>query len=275
MDLFTVLFYQPIYNLIVVLYRFFGGDLGLAIITIALLSRFILLPLALRQAKMMSTNQEFSKKTKEIKEKHKNDKQKQQEELMKLQSEYLPGQLAGCLPLIIQFILLININNVFYNIFSKGIQSFSEVAYSFVPSFPQGTELNTSFLGLIDLNIHPNTIPFTAAIIPYLVIILLVGITQYLSIKIAQPANSEKLGDKDGKSNNKKNRLDKKSAEKPEDFSEILAQSTKQTMFLLPVMISLFSFNFAAGLSLYWIVQNSFVIIQQFFFNKYKLNKKN
>ena len=105
MDIFTVLFYQPIFNLMVVLYRLFSENLGLAIILIALISRLVTLPISLRQAKMMTTNKEMQEKLDAVKKKFKNEKEKLQQELAKVQSEYLPAQLAGCLPAILQFIL--------------------------------------------------------------------------------------------------------------------------------------------------------------------------
>lgn len=265
-ELFTLLIHQPVYNLLIVLYRLFSENLGLAIIVIALLSRLILLPLALRQNKMMAQNKEFSERIKEIKAKYKNDKVKQQEEMMKAQSEFMPAQLAGCLPLILQFILLITINNVFSQLFIDGISSFSRYAYSFVPTFPEGYVLNTTFLGIVDLNVHPNTLEFNAAIIPYLGIILLVGLTQYLSTKFIQPAIHESKKEQD----QKKEKKSKKEENPTQDFSEVLAQSTKQTMFLFPILIMTAAYSFATGLSLYWIAQSTFVIIQQILLRRLK-----
>jgi membrane protein insertase Oxa1/YidC/SpoIIIJ len=60
-----------------------------------------------------------------------------------------------------------------------------------------------------------------------------------------------------------------------EDFSAALQQSTKQTMFLFPIMIAFFSYSIPIGLSIYWIVQNTFVIIQTLVIKRIKsLEKK-
>lgn len=270
-EIFTVLVHQPVFNILMVLYKLLGENLGLAIIAIALLSRLLLLPLAIRQNRMLKKNQEFSDKVKEIKTKHKQDKKKQQEEMMKVQSEYLPSQIAGCLPLIVQFILLITINNVFNQIFANPAnftQVFQQYAYPPLQNmFPPGYVLNTSFLGM-DLNVHPSSIGFTStAIIPYLILIALVGITQYYSAKLMQPKKEKKEDDK-SKSKNKKDNP-------AEDFSETLQKTTQQTMLLLPVMIMAASYSLAAGLSLYWLSQNTFVIIQQkFLLNRLKKEDK-
>jgi YidC/Oxa1 family membrane protein insertase len=264
MDIFTVLFYQPLFNLLVVFYRLFGENLGLAIILIALLSRLITLPITLRQTKMMKTGQEMNEKLKDLKKKYKNDKEKLQQETMKLQSEYLPAQLSGCLPAILQFIFFINIYNVINNLIVQGTESFNVVAYSFVQSFDASYALNTSFFGLVDLKTTAGAVTSSGLeVIPYLVLIALVGITQYYSMKILTPPPP-------AKDDSKSNKKSKKDVDAPEDFSEILQQSTRQTALLFPFMVALISYNLASGLSLYWISQSGFVIIQQFALKRLK-----
>lgn len=274
MNIFTVLFYQPIYNAIVVLYRLFENDLGLAIIVIALLARLILLPFTVRQVKMAEMSREFSEKSKEIRKKHKKNKEKQQEELMKLQSEYLPAQISGCLPLIFQLIFFINLYSVIRNIVSKGGEGFNSIAYSFVPQFPEGKVFNTDFFG-IDLSTSANELSLSdTKVIPYIVLVLLVGAMQFLSMKVMMNLRKSKNGN-----TQKPQKPKKKDTNSPDDFSEILEQSTRQTMFLLPAVFTFFAYSLPAGLSLYWTVQSSFVIIQQlflhFFIFKPKLEEDN
>src|SRR5688572_17069963 len=144
MNIFNVLFYEPLYNALIILYRALGDDLGLAIIAIALLSRFIMIPLTIRQIKMAESSREFSEKMKEIKKKYKKNKEKQQEELMKLQSQYLPAQIGGCLPMIFQFIFFINIYRVIKNLIDEGTSGFNEVAYSFVDRFPSDYHIDSN-----------------------------------------------------------------------------------------------------------------------------------
>lgn len=256
MDILTVIFYQPIFNFIIVLYRLFGENLGLAIILIALISRLITLPISLRQQKMMGTNQEMQAKMNEIKKKHKNDKKRQQEEMARVQSEYLPAQLSGCLPAILQFILFINIYNVINNLI-KGAESFNIVAYPFVEKFVEGYQLHTSFFGIVDLKTTAASIGFNnLQILPYIIFIILAALTQYFSIKMSLNQN-KKSADQDTKDSKKDSKLNP-----AEDFSSALQQSTQQTMLLFPLMIAVFSYSIPIGLSIYWIAQNLFVIIQ-------------
>lgn len=272
MDIFGVLIYQPIFNLIIIFYRLFSENLGLAIIAIAILSRIITIPIVLRQRKTMASAQEMNAKMKVVREKHKNNKEQRDKELMELQSQYLPAQLAGCLPLILQLILFINIYNVISGLVTQGVQSFNAVAYSFVPQFAEGYQLNYSFLGF-DLSKQPAQFAEAgfAAFLPYIVVMVIIGLSQYYSMKVSMnvPAKTEDSGDKKDKKKDKK--VDGNAAK--EDFAEAMQRSTRQTMVMFPILYTFLSYNFPIGLSLYWIVQNTFVIIQQFVIKRLELKK--
>ena len=281
MDIFVTFVYQPIFNLIVVLYRLFGGDLGLAIIAVALLSRLITVPIMLKQRKTVEKNKEMTEKINAVKAKHKNSKDKEalQKEMMAVQSEYLPGQLAGCLPAILQLIIFINIYNVIRALVVTGPSSFTSMAYSFVPAFADNAQLNHSFLGIFDLSKMPADFANSGAIlIPYLIMLGLVGLTQYLSMKLTMKATQVKSKKSDeglkGKDKGKSKGKGKDKDKPNEDFGQIVQQSTMQTMALFPILYMFISYNFPAGLSLYWIVQSTFVIIQQLIFNWYDRKKK-
>lgn len=260
MNIFEILFYQPVYNLLIVFYRAFGENLGLSIIAIGILSRLIMMPLTLKQSKMAESGRAFSEKSKEIKKKFKNDKEKQQQELLKLQQEYLPAQLGGCLPLIFQFIVFINIYNVIRNIISTDGFGFNKFAYSFVEKFSDGYEINTNFLGIFDLHTTPGSVSGTD-LIPYLLLVIGVGIAQYFSVKVLSG-----LRNSDKKEEKKKKEKDK---DGPEDFGEIMQRSTKQVMFIMPIFLMFVSFSLPSGLSIYLITTSLFVILQQVVYYRY------
>ncbi len=128
--MFRVLFYQPTFNLLIVLYQFLGSNLGWAIIIVAVLSRLITFPLTKKQIKLAEKSKEMQKKIEKVKEKYKKNEDKMNEELMKIQSKYLPAQLGGCLPIIILLILLIQVRAGIVNLVDKGWHAFNEVAYT-------------------------------------------------------------------------------------------------------------------------------------------------
>jgi YidC/Oxa1 family membrane protein insertase len=83
------------------------GNFGLSIIILTLLIRIVLLPLGIKQIKSMGAMQAIQPKIKEIQKKYKGNKQKAQEETMKLYKEAGVNPLGGCLPLLLQFPILI------------------------------------------------------------------------------------------------------------------------------------------------------------------------
>jgi YidC/Oxa1 family membrane protein insertase len=81
---------------------------GIAIIILTLLIKIVLLPLGVKQIKSMQTMQAIQPRIKEINKKYKADKAKAQEETMKLYKEAGVNPLGGCLPLLLQFPILIS-----------------------------------------------------------------------------------------------------------------------------------------------------------------------
>ena len=123
------IFYQPLFNLLMVLYNLFGGNLGLAIVGIALVAKIITIPITKKQFKSAESMKEFQAEQTRIKKKYGKNSEKMQEELMKLSTKYMPAQLGGCLPLIISIILLLQIRAVVINLVNQGYHAFNEVAY--------------------------------------------------------------------------------------------------------------------------------------------------
>ncbi|HEC65683.1 MAG TPA: membrane protein insertase YidC [bacterium] len=260
--MFNVLFYQPIFNALIVLYRAFGGNLGLAIVGIAVLSRLITWPLTNKQLKSADKNKDFKKEYDKVKKKYAKNKEKQSEQLAKLQAKYLPGQLGGCLPIVFQIIFLIQIRRVIVDLFQNGISAFNEVAYPFIAKFAEGVVINPNLFS-IDLSKTANDIGIGNLHIvwPYLLLAVSVGVAQLISTLIL--TGTRKTGEDKQKEEKRKRRKKKKKEEKQPDFSEMMQKSTSQMIYILPVMTIFFSLNFISGISLYWTVQSLFVIIQQ------------
>jgi membrane protein insertase Oxa1/YidC/SpoIIIJ len=160
--------------------------------------------------------------------------------------------------MIFQFIVFINIYSIIRNLIGQGVTSFNDLAYSFVPKFAEGYTINTDFFGIVDLKQTANGVNEFPQILPYIILILLVGLTQWGSMKVMMALRS------DDKEEEKK---PKKKGE-PEDFGEIFQQSTRQAMLLMPIVFMFLSFNLPSGLSIYLITTSTFVILQQLFMHK-------
>ncbi len=83
------------------------GNYGLSIIVLTIVIKLVLLPLGVKQIKSMQAMQSIQPKVKELQKKYKGNKAKVQEETMKLYKEAGVNPLGGCLPLLLQFPILI------------------------------------------------------------------------------------------------------------------------------------------------------------------------
>jgi YidC/Oxa1 family membrane protein insertase len=261
--------YQLAYNLLIIFYRLLGNDLGVAIIAFTLALRSATLPFTLRQIKNAKKSKEFQKKYKELQKKHKQNKEQLTKELTKLQSEYLPAQIGGCLPLILQLIFFFQIFYVVRNAVQVGVASFNRINYSFVPEFAENTVFDINFFG-INLGKSPTEIGFDnlEAVAPYLLLVGFVGLAQFAASKVSLQLTGAALTPEEKKEQEEKKQereKKKKDGKETEEFSfaEAMQQSSRQMVFFLPVMTMFFAINFPAGLSLYWAVSSGFAIVQQ------------
>ena len=102
---------NPLINTLLRIYDLLGNNFGIAIVVFTALIRLITLPLTFQQQRSTQRMQEMqqSKRWQEIQKKYKGDKQKQQAETMKLYQELGINPLAGCLPTLIQFPIIIGL----------------------------------------------------------------------------------------------------------------------------------------------------------------------
>lgn len=82
-------------------------NFGLAIIIFTLIIKFLLYPMTAKQTKSMKAMQDLQPEMEKIKEEYEDDKEKQQQEMMKLYKENNVNPAAGCLPMILQLLILI------------------------------------------------------------------------------------------------------------------------------------------------------------------------
>jgi YidC/Oxa1 family membrane protein insertase len=87
----------------------FIPNYGLAIIVLTILVRICTAPLMAKQMRSAERMRALQPQMKELQEKYKDDRQKQSEETMKLYREEKVNPVAGCLPLLLQFPVLIGL----------------------------------------------------------------------------------------------------------------------------------------------------------------------
>lgn len=96
---------------------------GLAIILMTIIIRVIILPLGIKQIRSSLIMNKIQPEVKKIQDKYKKDPQKSQQEMMKLYKEKGASPFSGCLPLLIQWPILVALYYVFNNL--SGINGIS------------------------------------------------------------------------------------------------------------------------------------------------------
>lgn len=125
--------YRPVFNLLIVFLALFGGNLGIAIVLLTLVVRFLLLKNSVAGANMSKGMSNIQPKMQEIQEKYKDDPKKLSEETMKLLKKEGAGPMKGCLSMLIQMPVFIGLYFVIRK-FAEGAVP-HEWLYSFFFSF--------------------------------------------------------------------------------------------------------------------------------------------
>lgn len=278
------------------------GNIAIAIIVFTFLVKILMLPLTIKQSKMVKLNAVISPEVKAIQDKYKDKRndptsmQKMQAETKAVYEKYGTSQMGGCIQMLIQFPILMALYRVFQyipmyvgqlkNFFvailtgtNGGIMAQSDYASvmsnNFSSSvdwtnvdkavnamngfsadqwdklkdlFPQFanviadnqtriTDMNT-FLG-VNMSQNP-TFAFNIAIL----IPILAGLTQFISVKVSQGQNQM-------------------------DDDNPAAASMKMMTLFMPLMSVFIAFSVPAGLGLYWIATAIFQTILQLMVNRH------
>jgi YidC/Oxa1 family membrane protein insertase len=259
LELFNLILVQPILNVLVLLYQGFTWlhlpyALGLAIIVLTIIIRLVLYPLTSSQLKASRKMQLVAPHISKLKAKHKNDAKTLQAETMKLYKEHGINPVAGCLPVIVQLPIIWALYGVLQQVVALKpqliVQHMNQIIYFkalyLVKPWDQhffGLPLGQSPSKLI------SSVGFLVLLFP-----LATAFFQFIQSKMmfAQaPQDSTK-------------QLPVKKDAKPEDQEDFAKAFQTQSLYIFPLMIGFFAYNFPIGLSLYWNTFTIFGIIQQY-----------
>lgn len=254
-QLWHLFLFQPILNALIFLYQTLFNNLGLAIIVLTIIIRGLLIPLTLPSLKAAQKMKELAPELEKLKEKYKNDKQQFAKAQLELYRQKGINPAAGCLPQIIQLVVLIALYQAFAKVLIQDgdiIEKINQILYPFL-KLSSDTVINTRFLYLDlakpDVFYLPNLkIPLPGFFL------FLAALVQFLSSKIMQPAV-------------KKASLEAKKTSALEDDLTVAMQ--KQMLYLFPLMTIFIGYSFPSGLVLYWFVFSLFTLIQQILMTKF------
>ena len=111
LSLFELLITRPLGFIIRMIYDLVQ-NYGLSIILFTIVVKLILMPLQAKSQKAMKKQQKIQPIVAELQKKYANDQQKLQAEMMKVYKENGVSMTGGCLPLLIQFPILIGLYSV-------------------------------------------------------------------------------------------------------------------------------------------------------------------
>lgn len=229
-SLFNVIFYEPILKALTIIQNIIPGhDFGWAVVILTILIRILLWPLASKSIKSQKALQELQPEMNALKEKYKDQKEKQAQAMMELYKNKNINPISGCLPVLIQFPILIAL----YYALRSGL------------ALHDGNT-NFMFLGILDLTQKS------------LVLAVIVGILQYYQTKmimVTKQKTKEKTAGSDKTDLQNKTGLQ-------EDFSQIM---NKQMLYVMPFVLAFTAFSLPAGIALYLVITTAFSVVQQYY----------
>ncbi len=202
------------------------GNMGIAIISLTLLIKALLLPLAYKSYVSMAKMKELQPEMQAMKERAGDDKQKLQKDMMALYKEKKVNPASGCLPILLQIPIFFSLYKVIFVTielrhapFFGWIQDLSAPdptsfmnLFGLMPWDAPGTD---SFIGILSIGVFP----------------ILMGVTMWMQQKL-NPAPTDKTQ------------------------AQIFAWMPWVFMFMLG--------RFASGLVVYWVANNTITFTQQY-----------
>ncbi len=238
--MFYTIFVKPLIFLLELFHSLFAGvglpyAYGFAIIAVTVLLRLLMLPLTVKSMANMKKMQELQPQVEALKKKYKNDQQKLLMEQQRLYQEHGVTPWGGCLPILIQFPILLGFYYAIRDLADTGqlVEGFFWIPNLAFPDIEQGL----SWLWPL-----PPSVGWDTAL-RYLVLPILLAVTQVLTQKLATAQTP--------------------AADNPQ------AQMMNQMMWIMSILFFYITLTVPAGLTLYWVTSNILGIFQQLYVNRY------
>ena len=239
---------------------------GWDIILFTLLINIVKIPLQLSQQKSMAKMSAFQPMLLDIQNKYKNKPEKQQEEMLKLQQDYGYSPTAGCVPMLLNFLVMFGVIGVVYNplerifhISAAALTAAGEALTASGVTFTAITRDTTIISQLIaggnsalagcftaeqiatitEFSQHMTFLGIDLTRVPKIglsldiVLPLLSVITMFLSTHISMKASGQQM-----------------------------QGSMKLTMYMMPLMYLFFCFTYPLAFSLYYVISNIVMTVQ-------------
>lgn len=283
------------------------GNIAIAILVFTLLVKLLMLPLTVKQSKMMKLNTIITPEVKKIQDKYK-DKRGDQEAMLKMQAEtkavyekYGTSQMGGCIQMLIQFPILMamyrviqyipmyvgQLKNLFVNILTGtdgGIMSVSGYADTMAENFKiagRTIDWNNVDSAVTAMNAFTadqwetlkNLFPAYANVIAENQT-RITEMNTFLSINVSQNPTfalnvAVLIPILSGLTQFISVKVSQGQTQGQMDEDNPAAASMKMMTLFMPIMSAFIAFSVPAGLGLYWIATAVFQTIMQLIINRY------
>jgi len=228
--LYHTLFFDPLYNLLVLLFKVLPwADAGIIVILLTIIVRLILFPLSKKAVLTQVRMGEIAPEIERIKERYKDQPEVQAKETLALYQKKGVNPFSGIFVIIIQIPLIIALYQTFFHLPAVD----PEFLYSFM-RVPK--EVNTTFLGLLDLSGQS------------LILALGSALSSFFQMKVATINQATPKGN---------------------TFGDNLTKSMQSQMkYLFPIIVFFISYKISGVIALYWLTTNLFSIAQDLYVRK-------
>lgn len=207
---------------------------GVSIIIMTILIKLAMFPVTKKQSMSTLKMQEIQPKVQAVQNKYKDNPQRMQQEMAKVYQEVGYNPMSGCLPMLVQFLILWSMYNLFNNYFEFRGSSFIP---HWIEDLSSGDSLYVFKFNIPFFGNHLRILPFI-----YLASQLFFG-------KITN------MGGTAGATGSSQAQM-------------------KMMMYGMPILFFVLFYNAPSGLLLYWTVSNIFQMVQQVIINKAMKSKK-
>ncbi len=269
--IFDLILSRPLGWIISICYQLVGSY-GLAIILFTLITKILLLPLAIKQQKSSAAMLRMRPKEEQIRKKYANNKEKLNEELMKLyQEENYNPMTSGCLPMLIQLPILYALYRVVYRPLTYIMGLSSETVTKIAETLGVQTQANNNMLELMlakEMPANMDKLSFLGNVEPVRFDFFGIDLTQTPTFDMSAPMwgmsvlwvlpilaflTSAAFSYFTTKVN---------------PMSSSMGNGMKiYSMVAMPLMSLWFAFMWPSAMALYWVAQNLIMILQTLFLN--------
>ena len=231
--LFHTVIYQPIYNALALIVALVpGGDVGIGIIVLTIVVRFVLFPLSMSAIKSQIAMNRVGPALKALQDEHKDDKEALGKKTMELFRENKINPFSSFLLILIQLPVIIGLY-VVLRAEAKQISFDPSVLYPFVHA---PVHVSLMFLGILNLTGKS------------FVLAAIVAVTQFFYARLLRPSKPP---------------VPKPTGHKASFQEDMASNMQLQMQYVFPFLMAAVSYFATSAIALYFIASNAFSILQE------------